>query len=378
MANVIRCKDCGAEIEISEALRHEVSEQIKKEVHGEIEEAIRKELTEKSSLDLEDLKRQLDEQKEKNRALNEKELELRTEKRKIEEAKKELELSVERRVDEERKKILEKAAQEEEEKYRLKNKEKDEQIGNLQRMLEEANRKASQASQQTQGEVMEVDLEERLRSAFPHDEISPVSKGIRGGDILQIVRNNYGKVAGSILWETKRATWSPSWLPKLREDARTAGASSSVLVTEQLPKDIKNFGLTDSVLVCSYAFVIPLAVILRRNLMQIAAAKNSTANKDEKLEMLYQYLQSDSFRHRFEAHVESLITMQKDLDYERRTADKNYKKREMQIRRAEKNMANLYGELQGIIPTLPDIRPLSLPEGEDEESDDPQLQESLL
>jgi len=67
--------------------------------------------------------------------------------------------------------------------------------------LEEAQRKAKQGSQQTQGEVLELDLEETLRSTFPSDEIEPVGKGVRGADIRQIVKSPKGYVCGVILWE---------------------------------------------------------------------------------------------------------------------------------------------------------------------------------
>ena len=104
---------------------------------------------------------------------------------------------------------------------------------------------------------------------------------------MQIVKNSMGKVAGTILWETKRAKWTPSWLPKLREDARKVSASSSILVSEDLPKEIASFGFVDQVLVASYQYAVSLAVIVRRGIMQTAAAKSAAESKDETLEMVY-------------------------------------------------------------------------------------------
>jgi hypothetical protein len=104
--------------------------------------------------------------------------------------------------------------------------------------------------------------------------------------------------------------------------------------------------------------------------MQIAAAKNAAANKDEKLEILYQYLQSDAFRHRFEAYAEGIIEMKNDLDTEKRSMQRVWKKREMQIAKTESNIVNLWGELQGIMGTsLPDIKTLSLPDGSDDQEE---------
>lgn len=380
MTSLIKCKNCGTEIEVSEALTHQIEEQIVeslKEEHKKEMEALQKEAGEKAKQDAEekfnlefvDLKKQLAEKDKRVNEFREKEISLRDEKRKLEEREKDLELKVARTLDEERKKIEADVEIRENEKHLFKEKEKDKQIDDLRKALDEAQRKASTAgSQQLQGEVMELDLEERLIKNFPHDLIDPVAKGVRGGDILQTVRNSAGKIAGTILWETKRANWTPSWLTKLRDDAHKAEASTSILVTEVMPKDIKNFGFVEGVLVTSYSFSIPLAVMIRRSIMQVAAAKSSVANKDEKLERLYGYLQSDTFRHRFEAYAESIVEMQQDLDTEKRSIQRSFKKREMQIGRALDNISDVWGELQGIMGSaLQEIKILSLPDGKIEE-----------
>lgn len=360
MNNTIKCIHCGREFEISEALKHELEEKIKRDVI--------KEVSEKQSFELADLQKQLEEQKKKNDEFVQKELELRKLTRELEEKEKNLELATARKIDEERKKIEEKITSNEEEKYRLKFKEQEEEKESLKRKIEELNRKATlTGSQQLQGEALELDFEEKLRQTFPNDMIEPVGKGVRGGDILHVVKNNFGKVSGKILWETKRAKWSPSWLAKLRDDARSSEASISVLVTEELPKDIKTFGVIDGVLITGYSYTLPLAFILRRQLNAIFQAKQTTANKDEKLERIYVYLQSDMFRHHIEAFVESAVADQQDLETEKRSMQRVWKKRETQIQRTIENLTNMYGELQGMMGnSLPDIKTLSLPSGEDE------------
>lgn len=377
--DIIVCKHCGKEIEVTEAFRHQVEDKIKKEVSENLEKEIekakidalasaKKEFEEKQSRELELLQKELTEQKLKNDEFREKELELRDAQRKIEEEKKQLVLDVERKLDEERKKIEESAQKSFEEHQRMKDKEKEMQIENLKRMLEEANRKASGVSQQVQGEVLEVDLEEQLVQAFPTDSIEAVGKGMRGGDVVQVVKNSMGKIAGSILWETKRAKWTPSWIAKLREDTRKEGASAAILVSEDLPKDIKSFGFIEGTLVTTYTYAISLAIIVRRGIMQTAAAKSAAANKDETLEMVYQYLQSDAFRHRIEGYVESIATMRTDLESEKRSMERIWKKREMQITKAEISISRLSGELEGIMgSSFPTIKNLSLDSGVEED-----------
>ena len=76
--------------------------------------------------------------------------------------------------------------------------------------LAAAQRRMEQGSQQLQGEVLELAIEEGLRRAFPMDTIDEVKKGARGGDIIQRVMTRTGQSAGVLLWESKRAKdWSP-------------------------------------------------------------------------------------------------------------------------------------------------------------------------
>jgi len=108
--------------------------------------------------------------------------------------------------------------------------------------------------------------------------------------------------------------------------------------------------------------VLPLASLIRRSVLQTAVAKDTAANKDEKLEMLYEYLQSEAFRHRFESFAEGIKEMQDDLDYERRAMERIWKKRETQIKRMSINSSRMYGELQGVMGNaLPEIKTFALP-----------------
>ncbi len=277
------------------------------------------------------------------------------------------ELEFQKKLDSLVEKIREEEAKKVDEKSNFKIAELQKKLEDTQKALTEAQKKSNQGSQQLQGEVLELDLEKRLRGMFPNDDIEPVGKGVSGGDIVQKVKNSYGQLAGTILWETKRAEWRPSWIPKLREDARKVDASIAVLVSEDLPKDVNNFSIVNGVLVTSYIFALPMAQILRPHIMQIARAKSTAAHKDEMLESLYTYLQSETFRHRFEAYAEGIVEMQRDLETEKRSTMRNWKRRETQIKKSLDNLVNMYGELQGVMgKSLPDIRILSLPSGEEE------------
>ncbi len=143
--------------------------------------------------------------------------------------------------------------------------EKDQTIASMQKKIEELKRKAEQGSQQLQGEVQELELENLLRAKFPFDTIEPVPKGEFGGDVLQRVVSPGGQPSGTILWESKRTkNWSDGWLAKLREDQRAAKAEIAVLVSQALPKGVETFDVVDGVWVTSPRAALPVATVLRQ------------------------------------------------------------------------------------------------------------------
>jgi hypothetical protein len=269
--------------------------------------------------------------------------------RELEDAKRELDLTVEKRVQESLIEIRQKAKVEAEDGLKLKVAEKELQITSMQRQIEELKRKAEQGSQQLQGEVLELELEATLRAHFPQDVIEPVGKGEFGGDVLQRVIGPVGQPCGTILWETKRTkNWSDGWLPKLRGDQRTAAAELAVLVSKALPKEVETFGVLDTIWVTDFPFVVPLAVALRQSLIELASAKRAQDGQATKMELIYQYLTGPRFRHRVAAIVEKFSDMQSDLDRERKAMTRLWAKREAQIQGVIESTVGMYGDFQGI------------------------------
>jgi hypothetical protein len=283
--------------------------------------------------------------------------------RELDDAKRELELTVEKRVQEGLGDVREKARREAEEGLKFKVMEKDQTIASMQQKIEELKQRAEQGSQQLQGEVQELELENLLRVKFPFDSIEPVPKGEFGGDVLQRVVSQGGQPSGTILWETKRTkNWSDGWLVKLREDQRTAKAEISVLVSQALPKGVDSFDVVDGVWVTSPRAALPVATILRHTLLQVSMARQTSEGQQTKTEMIYQYLTGPRFRHRVEAIVEAFSTMQEDLDKERKAIMKQWAKREEQIERVMGATVGMYGDLQGIAgKSLQEIEGLELP-----------------
>ncbi len=282
--------------------------------------------------------------------------------RELDDAKRELELTIEKRIQDGLGEARTAAKREAEDGLRLKVMEKDQTIASMQKKIEELKQKAEQGSQQLQGEVQEMDLENLLRAKFPFDSIEPVAKGEFGGDVLQTVVNLSGQSCGSILWESKRTkNWSDAWLVKLRDDQRKAKAEVSVLVSQVLPKGIETFGDIDGVWVTSPRDAFPVAAVLRHSLMQVSTARQVMEGQQTKAELVYQYLTGPRFRHRVEAIVESFSSMKEDLDKERKAITKQWAKRETQIERMMNATVGMHGDMQGIAgKSLQEIDGLSL------------------
>ncbi len=283
--------------------------------------------------------------------------------RELDDAKREMDLTIEKRVEESLVVVRDKAKQEAEGGFKLKVLEKEEQIASMQRQIEELRRKAEQGSQQLQGEVQELELESLLRQKFPLDAIEPVPKGEFGGDVLHRVNGPQGQRCGTILWEFKRTkNWSDAWLPKLREDQRTAKAEVAMIVSDALPKGVVAFDLIDGVWVVESRCAIPVAVALRQSLIELSTARQAGEGQQTKMEMVYQYLTGPRFRHRVGAIVEKFSDMQADLEKERKTMTRLWAKREEQIRGVIESTAGMYGDLQGIAgKTLLEIDGLDIP-----------------
>lgn len=274
----------------------------------------------------------------------------------------EADLSVEKRVQEGLNAIREQARKEVEGELKLKVAEKEQTISSMQKQIEELKRRAEQGSQQMQGEVLELELENLLRSRFPFDSIDPVPKGEFGGDVLQRVVSTGGQTGGTILWESKRTkNWSDGWLAKLREDQRIAKAEIAVIVSQVLPKGVETFEMIDGIWITHPRAALPVAAILRQSLLEIAIARQSSEGQQTKIEMVYQYLTGPRFRQRVEAIVEAFSSMQEDLDKERKAILKQWAKREEQIARVMQATVGMYGDLQGIAgKTLQEIEGLEL------------------
>lgn len=418
----IICPNCKHHIPLSEALSSQLEEKIRMKLETENDQSRQAILAEKENLEkekreIEHLKKSIDEEVEKKtseervkmeqekqdyQAIAEKkaeqalalqlkdlesqnkekeaelekaqhnELELMKRVREVEAEKKNVELEVQRKIEEERGKISDDVRKELDDLHRLKLAEKEKQMDQMKRTIDDLKRKSEQGSMQIQGDVQENDLKMLIKSSFPTDSVEDVSTGIKGGDLIQKVCNQFGVECGIILWESKNTkNWSKDWLTKAKQDQGLAKADIALLVSRVMPEGCSYFASIDGVWVCEYTHVLPLVSALRIGLQDVFKAKQSSKGKDEKMENLYQYLSSSQFSNRIENIVQAFSGMKSDLDKERNAMQRIWKKREQEIERVIGNTACMYGDLQGIVgaTALPEVPSLSLPEGEADETE---------
>ncbi len=299
---------------------------------------------------LELLQKELDEKSKQVQELHQKEAEIERLKRENNEAESRLKAENEKKLNEkldlERERI-EKALHE---KNELKFKQQEEQLEMLRNELKNAQRKAELSSQQFQGEVQELAIEEFLRQKFPLDCIEEIKKGQRGGDCIQVVHTREFQNCGKIYYESKRTKeFQKAWIEKLKSDMREIGADVGVIVSEALPKEMERMGLFEGVWVCSFEEFKGLSAVLREGVIQVSLAKKSQENKGDKVNLLYHYLTSSEFSMQVNAIIEGFEQLRAELEKEKNAMARIWKSREKQIEKVFESTINMYGSIKGIM-----------------------------
>ena len=405
MTDSILCPNCKHKIPLSEAITHELGEKHQKELEElkkkstereqylielskkrieeekekskkEAEIDLRKKISEEMEFKMKNAQNESDELKKNNKALQDQLLELSKTIRQLQNQTREKELEMAKKMNEEQEKIRKEEQKRIEEQYKLKDMEKDKKLRDVIRINEDLKRKLEQGSQQMQGEVLELEVENTLKKEFPLDLIEPIAKGITGADLSQTVKNLLGKKAGTIIWEMKRTkSWSQQWIEKLKSDQRTVHAEIAVLISEVIPGSVNKFGQVDGVWVCDFESYLGLAYALRSQLLELATLRNMHEGKQGKMEMLYRYMTSVEFKHRVEAIIEAFTNMQQEVEKERRWFTQKWAREEKHLRSAIDNTIGMSGDLQSVIgKSLTEKKVVeALPDGKDENDENSTL-----
>lgn len=419
MSSMITCSHCGAEIEVSQALQGQIEQQVldaahkkhvaeldkvrqeaeamarqaqvaaqemadrklagerelliakakadidiaKQKLEAELEGREKKQVAQ-SALLLKSLKEDAAAKDQSNKELREQLTAMMQSLREEKRARENVELEAQRKMAIEEAKIREQVQKDADERQRLNLAAKEKTITDLQKALDDAQRRAAQGSQQLQGEIMELDLEKALADAWHDDDITPVPKGVNGADIAQTVRSPRGTDCGLMLWEIKRTkNWTDGWIPKLKEDVRSARAAVAIIVTETMPKQIEeDMGRLQGVWICRPRMAIVLGTLLREGLLNVARQKALADNRGDKAEALYNFVTSHEFVQQVENMVETYGDMTLQIQRERVAYQKIWSQREKQAQTLLLGTANIIGSMQGYVgqASMPKIKGLDL------------------
>ncbi|MBK6976193.1 MAG: DUF2130 domain-containing protein [Cytophagaceae bacterium] len=398
--NLTTCPNCGHQFDAGEAMQKHLEIELKKNFEAQekanalkLEELKKQMAEEKRIFEQEEKKKmwaiaqseaqkraesqnaaQLQALKEDNEAKQkqillsqQKELELLKKEQELKNQQDMLKIQLEKQLIERSKEIEENAKKKKDEEFEMVKKEYEKKLETQMNLVNEMKRKAEQGSMQLQGEVQELALESMLAQAFPYDLIEEIKKGQRGADAVQTVINEFGQICGKIIFESKRTqAFGGDWIEKLKTDQRETGAEIAVLVTQVMPKDMDKFGEKEGVWVCGFHEVKSLVFVLREILLRTQMARSVNDNKADKMSILYNFLTSNQFRQQIEAIVEGFSNLKVELDKEKRSMQRIWKEREIQIEKVITNTIDMYGSIKGIAGNaIAPIQYLELPEGEE-------------
>ena len=205
----IPCPSCGKKIPLTRALRAEIEASLKQQFDETLQDRERefrakyesrleddlqraqadaaKKAEKRVAQELAGLKNQVKDQAKDPEEARRLELSMRKKEREFERKQQELELTVAREIDKERTGLVTETEERLADEHRLKDAEKERQLGDMRRQIEDLKRKADRARSNCRVKPEKENWNRSLRANFPSDEICGIGQGVRGADVRQVV-----------------------------------------------------------------------------------------------------------------------------------------------------------------------------------------------
>ena len=220
------------------------------------------------------------------------------------------------------------------------------------------------ASQESKGEAMELLLEERLKHAFPLDDIVEVKKGQRGADCIQVVKSENGDEIGRLIFESKNTkTFSQDWKTKLKQDALSSKAQVCILVSAVMPKGYNGkFLIEDGVWICRMTDVTELVLVLRISLLKLHSYSSAQNSKQTNKDKLFDYLSSDLFRNSCSNIIELFRSLQQAHQAEKLKMTLLWKTREQAMENILTQSIEFFSNIKGNagVASFPELTTLQM------------------
>jgi hypothetical protein len=217
------------------------------------------------------------------------------------------------------------------------------QFDQVQKGLNDANRKVNQTSMQIQGAAGELETLEWLQRQFTYDDIQDTKNG---ADISHIVLSN-GKPIGRILYEVKNTqNWSNDWPTKLKFDMQEVNADIGVIVSEILPKEYLKYGISQGVYICSPSEAKALSHVFRQLIINHHRDIKDNNNNNELRDILWKVVTGSDFQKKLLAIYDAFKVTQEITITDKKYHNRKWIKLEKQENLIISNLLSLYGLLQ--------------------------------
>ncbi len=381
----LKCSQCGAVLRIDELFMSQMGKELEEETNKKIQEAVefqRKQISEeedkkaqtavelarKEQQDrIDELLKQIELLTDANTKAVEKMGEMQKQIFDMQQKAKTAELEAQEKLNEKAGELYEKARKESDEAYALKIAALEKKVVDANNATEEVRKKLVQGSQQLQGEIQELKLEECLRAEFPFDTVEEVEKGKNGADVIQTVVNRNGKVCGRIVWESKNVkNWQSGFIPKLREDMARVNGDIGILVSHVFGKDMGEFCFEQGVWLVKPGNALSMARLVRDRILAVSEAKIMADNKEELEDAVFAYVTSPAFRNRMENIGRQYRALDEEINKTKDAMVRHWETQRKLIDELVGNTQGILGEVNAFLLQA-DSKDLPPPEDFDEE-----------
>lgn len=226
----------------------------------------------------------------------------------------------------------------------------------LQKQIGELDRKLEQRTSEELGSTSEEEIAVLLKNEFPNDVIERVKKGREGADILQHVILN-GKEISRIVYEVKNVkNWSNDFLKRALNYRELYDTKHVMIVTAAFPRGKKHFLIQKNVSIVSPISFVYVAQLLRNGIIDIERQKLSEGTKEFKMQLLYEYLNSDEFRSRITGIGEYTSQLEEILSKEEEDHQRKWERQRELHKRIRENTNRVSGKIDQLMLETPATR----------------------
>jgi hypothetical protein len=230
---------------------------------------------------------------------------------------------------------------------------RDEQILNCNRTIDELKRQLTNTQPERKGEAGEQDLLEELRKAFPEDQFTRQTRGNRQGDIIQRIRTSSGALLKvPIVYDNKEvAKVSKKEIEKQQYYKEHEQTDYLLVVAPSLQKSIKNgvLGRKEGILLVRRDVVIEVAEYLRGAIIEISRNTESKKSQETKQARIYDYITSREFGRKLESLEKDDSEMTNLQNKEVKDHQILWKKRSEIMKRLRSTYTAISSEIDSII-----------------------------